>query len=91
MYKERNIIEVNFNQLKNNLDFRRFKTHYDKTTEGKMFVGFLALIMRTYLAKMIKKNHITKKYTFTKIQLELRKIRLYTLIEKSYRMFFALI
>jgi transposase len=82
-YKERNVIEVSFNQLKNDLDFRRLKTHYDKTTEGKVFVGFLALILRSSMVRMIKENDITKKYTVMKVQLELRKIRLITLSDKT--------
>jgi len=82
-YKERNVIEANFNQLKNDLDFRRLKTHYDKTTEGKMFVGFLALILRSTMVRLIKGNVITKRYTVMKVQLELRKIRLITLTDKN--------
>jgi transposase len=82
-YKERNVIEVNFNQLKNDLDFRRLKTHYDKTTDGKVFVGFLALILRSSMVRMIKGHDITKKYTCMKVQLELRKIRLITMTDKS--------
>jgi transposase len=83
IYKERNVIEVNFNQLKNDLDFRRFKTHYDKTTEGKVHVGFIALILRSTMLRLIKGNEITKRYTFMKVQLELRKIRLITMLNKT--------
>jgi len=76
IYREKDVIEKNFHQLKNDLDFRRLKTHWNKTTDGKMFVGFLALILRTNMHSIFRKNLETKKMTFAKILIELTKIRI---------------
>jgi hypothetical protein len=74
IYRERDVIEKSFHQFKNELDFRRLKTQRAKTTEGKMFVGYLALIIRTFMQNTLKKNEYTKQFTFEKILLELKKI-----------------
>jgi transposase len=78
VYRERDVIEKNFDQFKNDLDFRRLRTHINKTTEGKLFVGFLALILRSYLMKKIKGSPDTKNLTLDKALIELRKIKAVT-------------
>jgi len=75
IYREKDCIEKNFDQFKNKLDFKRFKTHWQKTLDGKMFVGFVALILRTYMKHKLKKNPETEKLTFEKTLIELKKIR----------------
>ena len=75
LYREKDVIEKHFNQLKNNLEFKRLRTHCQKTSEGKIFVGFLALILRSYMLNTIKNNPQTKLLTFEKVMIELRKIK----------------
>ena len=75
IYKNRDVIEKAFFDLKNNLDFRRLRTHSDKTTEGKIFVGFLALILRSYIMSKIKASKATEFLTIERVLLELRKIK----------------
>ena len=89
IYKGKDVIEENFDQLKNNLDFKRMRTHVNKTTEGKVFIGFLALILRSHLLKMVKGNVQTKNLTLEKIMRELRKIR-YVTFEDLTRMLIPL-
>jgi transposase len=83
IYRERDAIEKNFNQFKNRLDFKRMRTHWNETTEGKLFVGFLALILRSYMQRAVKSNYDTKNLTFEKILIELRKIKSVTLSDMS--------
>jgi transposase len=78
IYKGRDGIEKHFDELKNELDFSRLHTHIDKTMEGKMFVAFIALILRSYLEMKIFANEETKKWTIKKVLLELEKIKLLT-------------
>jgi transposase len=75
LYRERDVIEKHFDQLKNGLEFKRLKTHCQKTTDGKVFIGFIALILRSYILKTIKNNPETKQLTFSKIMHELRNIK----------------
>jgi transposase len=83
IYRDRDVIEKNFEQFKNRLDFKRMRTHWKKTTEGKMFVGFIALILRSYMLGVIKNDPQTKHLTLEKVLLELRKIRLVTLNDQN--------
>jgi transposase len=75
IYRRRGVIEENFDQLKNDLDFRRLRTHMNRTTDGKVFVGFIALIIRSHMLNMIKNATETKQFTMKKILMELRKIK----------------
>jgi transposase len=75
MYRKRDIIEKHFDQFKNHLDFRRFRTHSDHTTEGKAFVGFLALIIRSYIMRKTKGDENTRRLTVQKVLMELKKIK----------------
>jgi len=75
IYREKDALEKNFDSFKNELDFRRMRTHYTRTMEGKMFVGFLALILRSYMQRIVKKDPLTKRLSIDKILIELRKIR----------------
>ena len=54
-------LEKNFDSFRNELDFRRMRAHYTRTMEGKMFVGFLALILRSYMQRIVKKDPLTKR------------------------------
>ena len=55
-YATRNEVEVAFNELKNNLNFKRLGTHNQLTTNGKVFVGFISLIIK------MKMNQIINQY-----------------------------
>jgi len=83
IYRDRDAVEKNFEQFENRLDFKRIRTHWTKTTEGKMFVGFLALILRSYMGRILKIDSLTKKLTFEKILIEVRKIKIVTLSDMS--------
>ena len=85
IYRGKDVIEKNFDQLKNGLDFRRLRTHVNQTTDGKVFVGFLALIMRSYLISKIKDDTDIKHITLEKALIEFRKIKAIT-FEDSSRM-----
>jgi transposase len=86
IYRNRDIIEKHFDQLKNRLDFKRIRTHWNKTTEGKVFVGFVALILRSYMLGVIKNDSQTKHLTFDKILIELKKIKLVTLNDLNIKL-----
>jgi transposase len=83
IYRTRDVVEKNFDQLKNRLDFKRMRTHWNKTTQGKMFVGFISLILRSDMLRKVKGNIKTKHLTFDKILIELRKIKTVTLTDMS--------
>lgn len=82
IYRNKDVIEKNFDDLKNDLDFSRLKTHINNTTDGKIFVSFIALILRSYIANNLPKlkNDLKKQnLTVQEVLLELEKIKLTTL------------
>jgi len=83
IYRGRDVIEKSFEQLKNDLDFRRLRTHGNQTTDAKMFLGFVALILRSHLQKKIKGDAATKRLTVDKVLRELRKIKLVEFQDRS--------
>jgi transposase len=74
IYRNRDIVEKAFDDLKNGIDYKRLRTHYSHTTEGKLFVGFLALIIRAWIVSKKKETEI-KSLSVGKILYEIKKIR----------------
>lgn len=58
-YRERNDVELHFDDLKNLADLYRLRNHNEKTIKGKLFIGFLALVILYQLRKDV--NDIPKK------------------------------
>ena len=54
LYRRRNEIEKVYDTSKNELEADRFLTHSGKTTRGKHFVHFLALILWSDLQRKVK-------------------------------------
>ena len=48
IYRRKDIIEKCFDELKNDMDLRRLRVHSETMMEGKMFIAFIGLILRTY-------------------------------------------
>ena len=82
IYRKKGIIEKNFDQLNNRLDLKHMRTPWN-ILEGKLFIGFLALILRSDLQHKIKSNDHTKDLTFGKVLIELRKIKSVILADQS--------
>lgn len=76
IYRRRDVVEKCFDNLKNDIDMRRLYVQSDEVAEGKMFVAFLALIIRSYMQNRLSEYMNSHKYTFQKILLELDKVKL---------------
>ena len=76
IYRRRNVVEKCFDSLKNDIDMKRLYTHSDAVAEGKVFVAFLALIIRSSLYNSLHGFLNDHKYTFKKLLLELDKAKL---------------
>ena len=49
IYRRKDIIEKCFDELKNDMDLRRLRVHSETMMEGKTFIAFIGLILRTYI------------------------------------------
>ena len=75
LYRRRDMVEKSFNELKNELDMKRLHCQSDATVEGKMFVAFFSLIMRSYIQNRVRPYQLETGITFASILKELNKIK----------------
>ena len=75
-YRERNGVELYFDDEKNLLDMRRLKNHNEQTVRGKIFVTFISLIILARLRKMVGQID-KKKRKYWSEQDMLRKVETY--------------
>ncbi len=75
IYRRKDVIEKNFDDLKNHIDMKRMRTHVSETTEGKIFVSFISLIALSYMGNMT--SSIMKEESMSKdsIIMELEKVK----------------
>ncbi len=64
-YRAKDAAEKLFDQLKVDMQGSRIRTHNEQTTDGKAFVLFIALVIRTYIMGKLK-NHLAEKSTSLK-------------------------
>ena len=75
IYRNKDVIEKNFDNLKNAVDLKRLHTHSLQATEGKLFVSFLALILRAHLMNASQAWRIEQSASLDKLLWELKKIK----------------
>jgi transposase len=63
IYREKDVIEKAFCGMKNQIDFKRMRTHTTPTTDGKLFCGFVALVLRSAFATKLAQDKDTAKMT----------------------------
>jgi len=83
-YRRKDAIEKMFDLVKNEMDGNRLRVHSGNTTDGSMFVRFVALILYSEIARILKENDLYKKFTVREMFAELRKIKLTSLKDQGY-------
>ena len=70
-YRAKDAAEKLFGQIKCDMDGNRIRTHNEQTTDGKVFVTFIACIIRSYLLEKLKQyltdNSTSLKKTFSQL------------------------
>jgi transposase len=61
LYRQRNIVENSFDNLKNEIDCKRLRVHSEKAIESRLFLQFIALILTTKISTL-KNNNFKLKY-----------------------------
>lgn len=74
-YRQRDVIEKAFDNMKNDLDMKRLYCHSDDTMEGKMFVAFFALILRSCMQNKLRTYLHETGLSFQSVLKELRKMK----------------
>jgi transposase len=75
IYRRRDVIEKSFDELKNGLDMKRLYCQSDATMEGKMFVAFISLILRSFMQNRLKDYQLATGLPFNAILKEMRKLK----------------
>lgn len=75
IYRNRDVVEKSFDDLKNELEMKRLRIHSSDTAQGKLFIAFIALIVRSYLLHALKSYMQQNRLTIRNILLELDKMK----------------
>lgn len=75
IYRRKDVVEKCFDNLKNAIDMKRLRTHSTESSDGKMFVAFISLILRSILENTIGEFNRKNNLTIEKVMKELSKIR----------------
>ena len=75
IYRNRDVVEKSFDSLKNELDMKRLHTMTGETTQGKLFVSFISLIVRSYMLDRLSDYMRKNGFTLKKILTQLDKIK----------------
>lgn len=76
VYRTKDVVEKSFDNIKNDLDLERLRIHSDAAMEGRIFLGFISLIITSYIRGIMEKKNLYSKYSLSKMYSELKKLRL---------------
>ena len=71
IYRNKDLVEKGFNDLKGRLDFRKPGVSSDLSLDGKLFVEFIALIFLSYIKKQMQEKEMFSDHTMQEILDEL--------------------
>ena len=63
VYRDKDVVEKSFDDLKNQLDMKRLRMHSSATADGRLFVQFIALIYISAIRKEMRKSVLIERYT----------------------------
>jgi transposase len=78
-YRDKDKIEKIFDSAKNELNTNRLHSHSKTTTEGRLFVKFIATILYQQITKVMRENDMFKNYSVTELLKELSKWKMISL------------
>lgn len=77
VYRNKDLIEKAFGNLKERLNFRRMEVSSERSLDGKLFVEFVALIYLSYIKKVMQEKKLFQRYTMQGLLDELDVIECY--------------
>ena len=75
IYRAKDVVEKGFMRLKNSIDLGRLRVHSQNRMQGKVFIGFIALVLMSHMNKIMLEKGLYKKMTMKGLILEMRKLR----------------
>ena len=83
IYRNKDVVEKTFCNLKNRLDMKRAKVSTEESLEGKLFVQFIALTFISYIHQIMMKNDLYKNYSIATMLDELDVIEIFEYSSKK--------
>jgi hypothetical protein len=71
VYRDKDIVEKCFDDLKNQLDMKRLRMHSSATVDNRLFVQFIALIYVSSLRREMRKSCLIEQYTVRELLQEM--------------------
>jgi transposase len=71
IYRDKDVVEKSFDDLKNQLDMKRLRMHSSTTVDGRFFVQFIALIYMSALRREMRKTGLIERYTVRELLQEM--------------------
>jgi transposase len=71
VYRDKDVVEKCFDDLKNVLDMKRLRMHSIETVDGRLFVQFIALIIMSELRRAMRESKLIELYTVRELLLEM--------------------
>ena len=75
IYRSKDAVEKNFDDLKNDLDMKRLRIHTQSTMDGRIFIQFIALILITKLKEVMRENNWFQNHNLQEVIEEMKSIR----------------
>ena len=76
LYRAKDVVEKSFFQYKNNLGLDRLRVHSDERAQNKTFIAFIALIISSYIHKVMRDSGLDNIFTFGKLLSTLSKLKI---------------
>ena len=71
VYREKDVVEKCFDDLKNDLDMKRLRVHTSGRMRNRLFIQFIALILMSQVRKTIREKMSDSSYSAKSLLLEL--------------------
>lgn len=76
IYRGKDVVEKGFYRLKDDLDLHRLRIHSDNAMRGKVFIGFIALIIMCHIHTTMVRERLYKKWTLRELVKHLDQLHL---------------
>ncbi|NLZ55651.1 MAG: hypothetical protein GX900_03190 [Clostridiaceae bacterium] len=74
VYREKDVIEKSFDDLKNELDMKCLRVHASQRMKGRTFIQFIAMILSAQIRKSMRETGLSEKYTARRLLWELESL-----------------
>lgn len=71
VYRDKDVVEKCFDDLKNQLDMKRLRMHSSVAVEGRLFIQFIALVLMSALRRDLRDSNLIEKYTVRELLQEM--------------------